>query len=66
MMPALFDDDIDAAKAFFRFVEKCGDFRRNGSIDAGFVRGSAAVTSPTGAFVNKPDPFPNSYRSPFC
>ena len=26
------DDDIDAAKAFFRFVEKRGDFRRNRNI----------------------------------
>ena len=26
------DDDIDSAKAFFRFVEKRGDFRRNGNI----------------------------------
>jgi hypothetical protein len=26
------NDDIDAAKAFFRFVEKLGDFRRNGNI----------------------------------
>ena len=31
-MPGIVDDDIDTAKAFFRFVEKRGDFRRNGNI----------------------------------